>query len=42
MNEADFGAPLAIGLTKTVFSKAHLLCRLQTLLILFTVLQEFA
>ena len=41
-HEADFGAPLAIGLTLTAFCKTHLLWHLQILLILFTVLQEFA
>ena len=42
MNEADFGAPLTIGLTWAVFFQTHLLCRLQILLILFTARQEFA
>ena len=37
-----FEAPFTIGLKETVFWKTHLLCRLQILLILFTVLQEFA
>ena len=42
INETDFGAPLTISLTETVFRKTHLLCRLQIQLILFTACQEFA
>ena len=42
VNEADFEAPLTIGLTLAVFWKTHLLCRLQILLTLFTALQGFA
>ena len=40
MNESDLGAPLTIGLTKTVFCKTHLLCRLKIVLTLFTVLEK--
>ena len=42
INEADFGAPLAIGFTWAVFFYTHLLNRLQFSLILFTARQEFA
>ena len=41
IKEADFAAPLTMGLTWAVFFQTHLLCCLQILLILFTARQEF-